>query len=50
MQLLRPAIGEDLLINIKVVNFGKVTAYAETKVTFALAGKLVAHATNEFVF
>ncbi len=49
-QFLRPAIGEDLLIDVNVLKFGKVIAYAETKVTFASSGKLVAHATNEFVF
>lgn len=49
-QFLRPAIGEDLLIEVNVLKFGKVIAYAETKVTFTTSGKLVAHATNEFVF
>lgn len=49
-QFLRPAIGEDLLVEVNVLKFGKVIAYAETKVTFVGSGKLVAHATNEFVF
>jgi acyl-coenzyme A thioesterase PaaI-like protein len=49
-QFLRPAIGEDILIDVNVLKFGKVIAYAETKVTFAGSGKLVAHATNEFIF
>jgi uncharacterized protein (TIGR00369 family) len=49
-QFLRPAAGEDLLIEVNVLKFGRVIAYAETKVFFATSGKLVAHATNEFVF
>ena len=49
-QFLSPAIGEDLLIDVNVLKFGKVIAYAETKVTLVNSGKLVAHATNEFVF
>ena len=49
-QFLRPAMGEDLRLEVNVLKFGKVVAYAETKVFFATSGKLVAHATNEFVF
>jgi uncharacterized protein (TIGR00369 family) len=49
-QFLRPAMKEDLLIESNVLKFGKVIAYAETKVTLANSGKLVAHSTNEFVF
>ena len=49
-QFLRPAMGEDLRIEVNVLKFGRVVAYAETKVFFASSGKLVAHATNEFVF
>jgi uncharacterized protein (TIGR00369 family) len=49
-QFLRPALGEDLRFEVNVLKFGKVVAYAETKVFFASSGKLVAHATNEFVF
>jgi acyl-coenzyme A thioesterase PaaI-like protein len=49
-QFFRPVIKEDLLIDVNVLKFGKVTAYPETKVTFAGSGKLVAHDTNEFVF
>ena len=49
-QFLRPAVGEDLRIEVNVLKFGRVVAYAETKVFFASSGKLVAHATNEFVF
>jgi len=49
-QFLRPALGEDLRIEVNVLKFGKVIAYAETHVSFAGSGKLVAHSTNEFVF
>jgi uncharacterized protein (TIGR00369 family) len=49
-QFLRPAMGEDLRLETNVLRFGKVIAYAETRVVFATTGKLVAHATNEFVF
>jgi uncharacterized protein (TIGR00369 family) len=49
-QFLRPALGEDLRIEVHVLKFGRVVAFAETKVFFASSGKLVAHATNEFVF
>ena len=49
-QFLRPAAGEDLRIEVNVLKFGRVVAYAETKVSFVSSGKLVAHATNEFVF
>ena len=49
-QFLRPALGEDLCFETNVLKFGKVVAYAETKVFFVSSGKLVAHATNEFVF
>lgn len=49
-QFLRPALGDDLRIEANVLKFGKVIAYAETKVFFAKSGELVAHSTNEFVF
>ncbi len=49
-QFLRPALDEDLRFEVNVLKFGKLVAYAETKVFFATSGKLVAHATNEFVF
>jgi acyl-coenzyme A thioesterase PaaI-like protein len=49
-QFLKPALGDDLRIEVTVLRFGKVIAYAETKVFFATSGDLVAHATNEFVF
>ncbi|MFK7864551.1 MAG: PaaI family thioesterase [Pseudohongiellaceae bacterium] len=49
-QFLKPAFGDDLRIEVNVLRFGKVIAYAETKVYFVESGDLVAHATNEFVF
>ena len=49
-QFLRPALGEDLRLETNILKFGRVIAYAETKVFFTTSGKLVAHATNEFVF
>jgi uncharacterized protein (TIGR00369 family) len=49
-QFLRPAMGEDLRIEANVLKYGRTIAYAETHVYFAKSGKLVAHATNEFVF
>jgi acyl-coenzyme A thioesterase PaaI-like protein len=49
-QLLRPAVGEDLLIEVNVLKYGRTIAYAETHVYFAKSRKLVAHSTNEFVF
>ena len=49
-QFLKPALGDDLRIEVNVLRFGKVIAYAETRVSFLKSGELVAHATNEFVF
>lgn len=49
-QFLRPAMTEDLLIEVDVLKFGRIIAYAETKVSLATSGDLVAHSTNEFVF
>ncbi len=49
-QFLKPALGDDLRIDVNVLRFGKVIAYAETKVFSVTSGDLVAHATNEFVF
>lgn len=49
-QFLRPAVNDDLSIDVNVLKFGAVIAYAEAKVTFVSTGKLVAHATLEFVF
>lgn len=49
-QFLRPARGGDLLIEVKVLRFGKATAYAEAHVTLAGSGELVAHAVTEYAF
>ena len=49
-QFLRPAMGEDLRIEVNVLKYGRTIAYAETHVYFAKSGKLVAHSTSEFVF
>jgi acyl-coenzyme A thioesterase PaaI-like protein len=49
-QFLKPAMGDDLRIEVNVLRFGRAIAYAETKVFFVTSGDLVAHATNEFVF
>lgn len=49
-QFLSPAMAEDLLIEVDVLKFGRVIAYAETRVSLTTSGKLVAHSTNEFVF
>ena len=47
---LRPALSEDLRIEANVLRFGKATAFLETKVTYAISEKLVAHASLEFAF
>jgi len=47
---LRPALSQDLRIQVNVLRFGKVSAFAEAKVTFLTSGELVAHATLEFAF
>lgn len=49
-QFLRPAVGDDLKIDARVLQFGATIAYAEAHVTFVASGKLVAHATAEFVY
>jgi acyl-coenzyme A thioesterase PaaI-like protein len=48
-QFLRPAAGEDLLVVARVLQSGSTITYLETHVTLAVSGKLVAHATLEFV-
>lgn len=48
-QFLRPAAGEDLVIRSRVLQAGSTITYLETHVTLAGSGKLVAHATLEFV-
>lgn len=47
---LRPASSTDMHIEASVLRFGKASAFAEVKVTFAGSGELVAHATLEFAF
>lgn len=47
---LRPARDDDFLVEANVLRFGKATAYAEARVTFATSGELVAHAVLEFAF
>lgn len=47
---LRSAKGDDFIVDANVMRFGKTTAYAETKVTFATSGAIVAHAVLEFAF
>lgn len=49
-QFLRPALGDHLRIEVKVLNFGQVIALIKTNVCFATSGEQVAHAKNEFVF
>ncbi|MEO0466844.1 MAG: PaaI family thioesterase [Pseudomonadota bacterium] len=45
---LRPAAGQDLLIDARVVRFGRSSHYGECWVTYAESGREVAHATLEF--
>ena len=47
---LRPAVDDDFRIEATVLRFGKATAFAEARLTFASSGVLVAHATAEFAF
>lgn len=47
---LRPAKGDDFIVEANVLRFGKATAYAEAKVMFAGSGAIVAHAVLEFAF
>lgn len=49
-QFIRPAFGEDLLIEVNALNFGKTLGYFEGRVTFLKSRKLVAHATLEFMY
>lgn len=49
-QFLRPARGDDMIIEVNVLRFGKATAYAECHVKFATSGELVAHAVTEYAF
>jgi acyl-coenzyme A thioesterase PaaI-like protein len=47
---LRPAVGDDFLIEATVKRFGKASAYVDCSVTFVGSGELVAHAVLEFAF
>ncbi|MEY4239607.1 MAG: hypothetical protein RL339_2208 [Pseudomonadota bacterium] len=47
---LRPAAGDDFLIEATVKRFGKASAYVDCSVTFATSGELAAHAVLEFAF
>jgi uncharacterized protein (TIGR00369 family) len=47
---LRPARGDDLVVEVTVTRFGKASAYAEARVMFASGGELVAHAVTEYAF
>ena len=49
-QFLKPAKGDDLLIDVNVLRFGGTIAYAEVYVSFLPSKELVAHSTIEFVF
>ena len=46
---LRPAAAESFRIEVKVLRFGKVTAFAEARVINP-AGELIAHSSAEFAF
>ncbi len=47
---LRPAVNDDFQVQANVLRFGKSSAFAEARVTFASSGELVAHASLEFAF
>jgi acyl-coenzyme A thioesterase PaaI-like protein len=47
---LRPAVNDDYHVQANVLRFGKSSALAEARVTFATSGELVAHASLEFAF
>lgn len=47
---LRPAIDDDFKVTVTVLRFGKTSAFAEGRVTFAGSGELVAQASLEFAF
>ena len=47
---LRPAVNDDYHVRAEVLRFGKVSAFAETRVSFASKAGLVAHASMEFAF
>jgi uncharacterized protein (TIGR00369 family) len=47
---LRPAINDDLRVRAQVLRFGKASAFAEVRISFATTGIVVAHASIEFAF
>jgi uncharacterized protein (TIGR00369 family) len=49
-QFLRPAVGGDLLVEAKVLKFGRSIAYGDVHVRRESDGELIAHATSEFAF
>jgi acyl-coenzyme A thioesterase PaaI-like protein len=49
-RFLRPALDDYLKIEAKVLRFGKSSAFAECRATFASSGEIVAHASIEFAF
>lgn len=49
-QFLRPAKGDDFIVEANVLRFGKSTAYLEASVAYATSGELVAHAVLEFAY
>jgi acyl-coenzyme A thioesterase PaaI-like protein len=46
----RPAKGDDLRVEAKVLRFGKASALIDARVTFVASGELVAQAMLEFAF
>lgn len=46
---LRPAIADFFRVEVKVLRFGKTTAFAEARVTNP-SGDLIAHASTEYAF
>ncbi len=49
-QFLRPAIGEDLILQAVVKKWGRSSAFGDVHVVLETSGDLVAHATCEFTF
>ena len=49
-QFLRPAMGDDLIIEAVVLKMGKHSAFGETRVCFEGSGELVVHSTSEYAF
>jgi acyl-coenzyme A thioesterase PaaI-like protein len=47
---LRPAKGDDFIVEANVIRFGKASAFVESRITYATSRELVAHAVLEFAF